>query len=77
LQKTADAPGAAIYLNTRHAEQLGVRAGQTLGLTQGAEQLTLPVALDERVPDACVLVYAGQPGAALLDPDAAVSLQRI
>ena len=77
LQKTLDAPEAAIYLNTRHAEQLGVRAGQTLGITQGGEQLALPVALDERVPDACVLVYAGQPGAALLDPDAAVLLQRI
>ncbi len=77
LQKTKDAPTAAIYISTRHAEQLGVRAGQTLGITQGGEQLTLPVALDERVPDTCVLVYAGQPGAALLDPDAAVSLQRI
>ena len=77
LQKTADAPGAALYINTRHAEQLGVRVGQTMGITQGGEQLTLPVALDERVPDACILVYAGQPGAALLDPDAAVSLQRI
>ncbi len=76
LQKTADAPSAAIYINTRHAQQLGVRAGQTLGITQGGEQLTLPVALDERVPDACVLVYAGHPGAALLDPDAAVVLQR-
>ena len=77
LQKTADAPSAALYINTRHAEQLGVRVGQTVGITQGGEQLTLPVALDERVPDACVLVYAGQPGAALLDPDAVVSLQRI
>ena len=77
LQKTVDAPAAAIYINTRHADQLGVRAGQMLGITQGAEQLSLPVALDERVPDHCVLVYAGQPGAALLDPDAAVSLQRI
>ena len=77
LQKTVDAPAAAIYINTRHADQLGLRAGQTLGITQGAEQWSLPVALDERVPDHCVLVYAGQPGAALLDPDAAVSLQRI
>ena len=77
LQKTADAQIAAIYLNTRHANQLGVHAGESLGIKQGGEQLILPVALDERVPDACVLVYAGHPGAALLDPEAVVSLQRI
>jgi NADH-quinone oxidoreductase subunit G len=77
LQKTADAPAAAAYLAEEFANALGLREGQAVALSQGADELTLPVRFDARVPQQCVLVYAGQPGVELLDPTGAITLRGI
>ncbi len=77
LQETADAPAHAVYLSPALATKLSIRDGQMVALAQGADEITLSARLDARVPQGCVLVYAGQPGAELLDASATLSLRGI
>jgi NADH-quinone oxidoreductase subunit G len=77
LQETAGAPASAVYVSEEFANTLGLREGQSVALSQGADELALPVRFDARVPHQCVLVYAGQPGAELLGPTGPVTVRGI
>ncbi len=63
LQQTRDALiTEGLHINPAMAAKSGLVAGGTVkvsSLVQGAAKTTLPVVLDERVPDECVLIYAG------------------
>ena len=62
LQQTKDAGVTAIYLNARTAEQAGVTAGEQVTAKQGTGSATLPLFIDEAVPDRCVRIPAAMPG---------------
>ncbi|HEU5339327.1 MAG TPA: NADH-quinone oxidoreductase subunit NuoG [Sulfuricaulis sp.] len=66
LQQTADNPPPSARLNAAQADKLGFKGGETVQvvMSQGAARLDL--VLDERVPDGCVLVFAGLPETAML-----------
>ena len=59
LQRTADAtlPGAG--MNAATLARLGLAAGMTAKLAGNAGSLSLPVRLDEGLPDGCVRIAAG------------------
>lgn len=68
LQNTADARLATgVHINTTVATQVNVQAGQVVNVSQGKSTATLPVVIDERVPDGCVLIYGGQAANAALE----------
>jgi NADH-quinone oxidoreductase subunit G len=58
LQRTRDARPPRASMNSRLMQQLGVTAGQSVLIRQGAGQARLAAALDERLPDGCVRVPA-------------------
>jgi NADH-quinone oxidoreductase subunit G len=58
LQRTRDAQPPRASMNSRLMQQLGVTAGQSVLIRQGAGQARLAAALDERLPDGCVRVPA-------------------
>ena len=62
LQQTKDAGVAAIHLNARVAEQAGMTGGGQVTVKQGTGSATLPLVIDEAVPDGCVRVPAAMPG---------------
>jgi NADH-quinone oxidoreductase subunit G len=62
LQETEDARQEAIYINCALARRLGLNAGQWAVARQGAGEATLPVVLDDRIPDGCVLIPSALPG---------------
>ena len=62
LQQTKDAGAAAIHLNARVAEQAGMTGGGQVTVKQGTGSATLPLVIDEAVPDGCVRVPAAMPG---------------
>jgi NADH-quinone oxidoreductase subunit G len=64
LQRTADALGsrAAVRINGRLAQRLGLSAGETVNVAQDGARVSLPVVIEERVPDGCVYLHAGVPG---------------
>ena len=66
LQKTADNPPPAARLNALQAGKLGLRDGATVEVTMAHGTARLPLVLDERVPDGCVLVPSGYPETAAL-----------
>ena len=59
LQRTDDAGRAAAAVNAALAAKLGLAEGDEVLVKQDAWQVTLPLALDERVPAGCVLVPQG------------------
>jgi NADH-quinone oxidoreductase subunit G len=59
LQKTSAACAAAIYINTGLASNLGLSDGELANVEQEGLQATLPVVVDGRIPDGCVLIPAG------------------
>ncbi len=61
LQETADAKAAAVYVNESVASGLGVTDGETVRVTQGSCSVQLPVVLDERIANGCVLIPAALP----------------
>jgi NADH-quinone oxidoreductase subunit G len=61
LQKTVDVTDGSAHINTTLARQLGLQAGDTARVEQYEQTLTLPVVIDDRVPDRCVLIHAAQP----------------
>ncbi|MEZ5671829.1 MAG: NADH-quinone oxidoreductase subunit NuoG [Thiotrichaceae bacterium] len=61
LQFTRDATTAkGVHLNSKVAAQVGTNEQATLQVRQNTAKISLPVVIDERVPDGCVLIYAGQ-----------------
>jgi NADH-quinone oxidoreductase subunit G len=66
LQQTPDAVSAGIYVRATQAEALGVQAGDTLVARQGQCSLSLPVVIDDAVPEGCARIPAGLPGTAAL-----------
>jgi len=68
LQKTADAADGRARVNAATASHLGVVDGGIVNVTQGYEAAHFMLALDERVPDGCVLLHAGHESSAGLGP---------
>ncbi|MBK9131046.1 MAG: NADH-quinone oxidoreductase subunit G [Gammaproteobacteria bacterium] len=67
LQQTADARGLAVAaLNAATAGRLGLRAGMSARFRQDGGEAELPVAIDEAVPEGCVLIPAALPETAAL-----------
>nr|VFJ47719.1 MAG: NADH dehydrogenase subunit G [Candidatus Kentron sp. DK] len=59
LQQTPDAAPSAIRINRKLAGQLRIREGESVSATQEGFRKTLPVIIDDRVPDDCVWLPAG------------------
>ncbi|MGE5241702.1 MAG: NADH-quinone oxidoreductase subunit NuoG [Bacteroidota bacterium] len=66
LQNTSDNPTPAAHLNAAQAEKLGLRAGATVQVVMAQGAASLPLVIDARVPDGCVLVPSGYPETAML-----------
>jgi NADH-quinone oxidoreductase subunit G len=66
LQKTKEAQAPRAWMNSRLMRELGVSAGQPVGVKQGDGTATLAAALDDKLPDGCVRVPAAHPGTAAL-----------
>jgi NADH-quinone oxidoreductase subunit G len=67
LQQTADARGlAAASLGAATAARLGLKAGARALFRQDDGEAVLPVLIDERVPEGCVLIPAALPETAAL-----------
>lgn len=61
LQKTMDATLASgIHIHPQLASQKNLSQGNSARVKQNGATITLPVVLDERVPQESVLIYAGQ-----------------
>jgi NADH-quinone oxidoreductase subunit G len=77
LQHTPDAWKAGLRVNPALALALGLEDGDSVVLRQGEGELTLPLAVDERVPGGCVWMPTGVPGSELLGEGfGAVSLEK-
>ena len=59
LQQTHAAQIAALSINSALAQQLGLAAGANVVVTQGTTQASLPVTIDNGVPDGCVWIPTG------------------
>ncbi len=56
LQDTSDAIGAAIYLNAATALRSGVADEDEAQAVQGSYSATLPLVIDEAIPDDCIMI---------------------
>lgn len=56
LQDTSDAIAAAIYLNAVTAQRAGVADENSALAVQGSCSITLPLVIDESIPDDCVMI---------------------
>ncbi|MEO5573143.1 MAG: NADH-quinone oxidoreductase subunit NuoG [Gammaproteobacteria bacterium] len=61
LQQTIAARPAALYINASVAANLGLVQGDLAVAEQDGAQSTLPVVIDARIPDGCVLIPVGLP----------------
>jgi len=79
LQMTPDAGAAAlVHLNSRQAEQCGVRDGYTVKVTQGTAGKVMDVCIDERVADGCAWIQSGTvAGAGLGAAFGPVTIERV
>ncbi|MCY4452570.1 MAG: molybdopterin-dependent oxidoreductase, partial [Immundisolibacterales bacterium] len=68
LQQTVEAPAAAVRINPALARTLGVAAGGMATVRQNGAERVLGVEEDPAVPGGCVLLHAGVPHSAGLDP---------
>jgi NADH-quinone oxidoreductase subunit G len=59
LQQTADAGRAVIRLNPAEAERLGLSEAGQASVKQNGYQASLPVAIDESLPEGCVGISTG------------------
>ena len=62
LQATTDHIVGALYLNRATAERLGLSEADTVQATQAGHTATLPLVIDEGVPDGCVFIPQAVPG---------------
>ena len=61
LQRTMDAKIAnGVHINAKLASQLNVDKASQIQVKQDNSNLTLPLVIDDRVPDEGVLIYGGQ-----------------
>jgi len=67
LQATFDADIAAIRINSRLAQTIGVAEGTNAVAKQNGSQVTLPIIIDDMISDNSVLIYSGLPASAQLD----------
>jgi NADH-quinone oxidoreductase subunit G len=68
LQKTVDIADGAAHINSHLASKLGLAAGEPVDVEQDEHGIRLPVVIDDRVPDQCVLIHAAQSCHAELGP---------
>ena len=68
LQKTADVGDGAVHINSAVAARLGLSSAKEVLAEQEESSLTLPLVIDERVADDCVLIHAKQGESAALGP---------
>ncbi|MBI3569939.1 MAG: NADH-quinone oxidoreductase subunit G [Gammaproteobacteria bacterium] len=66
LQHTADNPPPAAHLNPVEADKLGLTHGDSVSVALGVGVAQLPLVVDARVPDGCVLIPCGWPETAVL-----------
>ena len=66
LQHTADNPPPAAHLNPAEADRLGLTHGDSVSVALGVGVAQLPLVVDARVPDSCVLIPCGWPETAAL-----------
>ncbi|MEW8028871.1 MAG: NADH-quinone oxidoreductase subunit NuoG [Candidatus Thiodiazotropha sp.] len=59
LQQTKDAGEAVIRLHPNEAERQGLNSAENALIKQNGYQATLPVALDESIPEGCVWISTG------------------
>ena len=59
LQDTSDAIAAAIYLNAATAERAGMSDETSAQAVQGSCSVSLPLVIDEAIPDDCVMIPVG------------------
>ncbi len=74
LQRTADNPGPAVYMNDAQAKSLGLRDGASVIVRVADDTASLKLVVDARVPDGCVLIPAGYPETAALGVYGSVSV---
>ena len=60
LQLTTDVVDSKAHINSRLAQQIGVKDGEMVLVEQDGVPVKLPVAIDDRVADRCVLIHAAQ-----------------
>ena len=60
LQMTRDVADGAVHVNAALAADLHISEGQTVTVGQGQARVSMPVVIDERVPDRCALIHAAQ-----------------
>ena len=60
LQQTIDIADGKAHINSGLARQLGLNEGDRIRAEQDEHDVTLPVTIDDRVPDQCVLIHAAQ-----------------
>jgi NADH-quinone oxidoreductase subunit G len=66
LQHTADAAAPVVGVSAARAQQLGVKAGEGVKVSQGAASAVLPVRIEAGLADNAVRVPAGHPLTATL-----------
>ena len=66
LQQTPDVADGKAHINSKLARQLGVNEGSKVRAEQDERSVVLPVSVDDRVPDQCVLIHAGHASHATL-----------
>jgi len=66
LQRTADANAPLVTLSKAAAESIGVKAGDSVKVTQGSGSAVLVAAVDNSLPSNAVRVAAGHPAVAAL-----------
>ncbi|MEK7697388.1 MAG: molybdopterin-dependent oxidoreductase, partial [Pseudomonadota bacterium] len=77
LQNTADNPPPAAHLNPAAAEKLGLTDGVPVQVTLEAGRAQLPLVVDARVPDGCVLIPSGWPETAALGAHGLATIARM
>ena len=78
LQKTHDAQPPVALMNRALAEQFGLHDGDFVRVVQDGGEVTLPYAIDDKLPAACVrLALARVETAALGATDAPLMLERV
>ncbi|BAU48961.1 NADH dehydrogenase subunit G [Sulfurifustis variabilis] len=76
LQKTADNPPPAARVNAAEAARRKLADGDSVDVHMAEGEARLPLVIDARVPDGCVLIPSGYPETATLGPAGPVSLER-
>ena len=67
LHKTSIANSAACFINSQLAKQCGLSDGDKAVASQNGRQLILPVNIDDRIADQCVLIHTGIEQTAAID----------